>query len=587
MKKTWNLGLLYKSHDDPQIEKDLKAVESIFSKFEKTYRGKTDYLKNEAKLLAALTDFEKLFATLPLTRPLFYFQFTQDLDASDSVARTKIPQIMHRMTVNEHKLTFFELSLAKIPAPLQKKFLASKKLLPYRYFLSTTFNRAKHNLTESEEKIMGLMSIPAYQQWISLTDKILNKQTVEFRGEKLPISAATQMIHELPLKERRGLHEKSMTVLASISDIAESEINAVVTDKKICDSIRKYKEPYDSTILGYQNDRKSVLALVNTVTDNFKISHRFYNLKAKLLNLPQLEYSDRAVGIGTAEKKVSFDESVEILRKVFGSADKRYLDILNSYLENGQIDVYPKVGKTGGAYCSPNRNDKTFVLLNHTESFDQVMTFAHEMGHAIHTDLSKSQPALYQDYSTSTAEVASTFFESLVFDAVLETLSPEEKVIAIHKRLNDDMQTIFRQISFFNFETELHNTIRKNGGMSKEDICSLMNKHMSAYLGPITKMNDIDGNFYVMIGHIRRYFYVYSYAFGQLISRALYSEYKKDKKFIEKVNKFLMAGGSMSPESIFKSIGIDVTKPDFWLKGLKSIEKDIEALENLTKVKSK
>ncbi|MDB5238666.1 MAG: hypothetical protein JWO00_1, partial [Candidatus Parcubacteria bacterium] len=124
---------------------------------------------------------------------------------------------------------------------------------------------------------------------------------------------------------------------------------------------------------------------------------------------------------------------------------------------------------------------------------------------------------------------------------------------------------------------------REKGALSKEELCALMNKHMGAYLGDAVKLKPIDGNIFVSWHHIRSFFYVYSYAFGQLISKALYAEYKKDKAFIKKINQFLSTGGSDTPENIFKSIGIDVTKPDFWEKGLRSIEKDVERLEKLTK----
>lgn len=579
----WDLGLLYKGHDDPAIERDMKAIEKAYAVFDTKYRGKTDYLKNEAKLLAALTDFEALFAKLPLTKPLSYFGYSQDLDSKDAIARSKLTQLTERFTKNEHRIVFFELSLGKIAKPLQKKFLASKKLAHFRYYLKTIFERARYTLSESEEKIMGLKSIPSYDQWINMTEKLLGNQSVEFEGKQIPLPEALGKIGDLPLKPRRELYAKTTKALESLSDVAESEINAVVTNKKINDELRGYVEPYDATISGYQNDRKSVLALVNAVTNGFKISNRFYTLKAKLLRLPKLEYSDRNVGIGKNTKKVSFEESVKTLREVFGSVDSRFLSILDSYLKQGQIDVYPKQGKTGGAYCSGNLNAPTFVLLNYTGTMDEVSTFAHEMGHGIHTECSKSQTPLYQQYSTSTAETASTLFESFLFETLFEKMSKEEKIVALHNKINDDCQTIFRQIACFNFELELHKTIRAKGGISKEEIRALMNKHMSAYIGPIMDMKEIDGNYFVQWGHIRRFFYVYSYAYGQLISKALYAKYKEDKSFIKKINQFLSAGGSDSPENIFKSIGIDVTRPDFWEKGLKSIEKDIDTLEKLTK----
>jgi oligoendopeptidase F len=168
-----------------------------------------------------------------------------------------------------------------------------------------------------------------------------------------------------------------------------------------------------------------------------------------------------------------------------------------------------------------------------------------------------------------------------VFEEIFETLSAKEKIIALHDRIQDDVQTIFRQIACFNFETELHKTIRLKGSLSKEEIGALLNKHMSAYLGPKFKLTELDGYFFVNWSHIRRFFYVYSYGYGQLISKALYKKYKEDKKYIHQIKKFLSAGGSKSPEDIFKDIGINTTKPDFFESGLKSIEQDIERLEKM------
>ena len=124
MRTTWNLGLLYNGHEDPQIEKDMKAIERAYGAFEKKYRGKADYLKNESKLFAALADYESLLERLPLTKPIAYFQYSQDLNSNDSAARAKATQFLQRFAKNEHKVVFFELSLAKIPTNFQKKFLS-------------------------------------------------------------------------------------------------------------------------------------------------------------------------------------------------------------------------------------------------------------------------------------------------------------------------------------------------------------------------------------------------------------------------------------------------------------------------------
>jgi len=583
MKTSWNLGLLYKNSTDPQIEKDVRATEKAFSAFEKTYKGKTDYLKNEGKLLKVLQDFESMMTKLPLYKPVKYFGLMQQIDSKNEIARAKVTQLTERFTKNDQKIVFFELELGKISKDLQKKFLASKRLAHFRHFLDIVFKKSSHNLSEAEEKILALKSIPAYAQWIDSTEKILNKVTVDFMGKIMPVSEAQYKIMDLPLPERYDLHDKTMAALGTVADVAESEINAVVTNKKIDDELRGFKEAYDATILGYQNDRKSVMALVSAVTSNYGISHRFYNLKAKSLGLKKLRYADRAVGISKIAPKATFEEGVTMLRETFGKLDTRYLEILESFLKNGQLDVYPKVGKTGGAFCAPNQNAATFVLLNHTDTLEQVSTFAHEMGHAIHSEFTRSQSVLYQNHSMATAEVASTLFELFLFDVMFEKLSDDGKIAALHAKINDDIQTIFRQIACFSFETEMHATIRTKGAMSSAEICDMLTKHMGAYLGPVFDIRREDGFQFVSWPHLRAFFYVYSYAYGQLISRALHARYKEDKSFLEKINQFLSAGSSETPENIFKAIGIDVTKPDFWKKGLQSIESDIEKLEKLTK----
>jgi oligoendopeptidase F len=247
----------------------------------------------------------------------------------------------------------------------------------------------------------------------------------------------------------------------------------------------------------------------------------------------------------------------------------------------------PKKGKTGGAFCAGNKPLPTFILLNHTPDMRSVSTLAHEMGHGIHTELSSTQSVLYKGYSLAVAETASTFFEEVVFDDIFETLSGKEKIVALHDKINDSVSTIFRQIACFNFELALHNAIREKGFVSKEDISELLNEHMKSYLGPVMKMDERDGYFFVQWSHIRNHFYVYTYAFGEIVSKALYARYKKDPSFVKSIKRFLSAGSSKSPYQIFKDIGIDISNPKFFLDGLKEIESDIDRLEKLILEKNK
>jgi len=581
VKTTWNFKLFYKSDTDPQIEKDIKVLEKAINKFESKYKNKKDYLSNSKKLLKACENYESLIYMKEFAKPQLFFFLRRDFNSNNKIAQAKINEYSGRFSKLSNKIIFFKLMLGKISKKQQNLFLKDKVLQKFRYFLEVVFDRSQYRLSEEEEKIVNLLSQPAEDMWRNGFSKVLNNQEVKFKGKILPINQAFGIISDLKTKDRRDLWKVINDKLIEISDFSEAELNAIVSKKKITDELRGYKKPYSSIIKQYENEDETIENLIDAVTKNFKISHRFYKIKAKLLKEKKLQYVDRSAKVGDFKTKFDFDETVKIIGSAFEKFDPKYKKIFDSYLKNGQIDVYPNKGKKGGACCWSHYGMPTFVLLNHTDDFNSVITLGHEMGHAFHTELSSTQDRIYTDYTIAVAEVASTFFENLVFEEIFSKLTEKEKITALHNRINNSVSTVFRQVACFNFEKELHAQIRSEGYVDKEQISKIMNNHMKKYLGPIFDMKDKDGYSFVAWRHIRRFFYVYSYAFGELISSALYSEYKKDKSFISKVEQFLNAGSSKSPEDIFASIGIDIRNSDFFKKGLKEIERDIIKLEKL------
>lgn len=585
IKTEWDLTLLYKNENDPQFDTDVKAADVAYDAFAKKYREQTSYLENETSLKDALEEYEKLYA-LKDTKAYLYLMYRISLDTQNTEIGAKLNILTETLNKHANKIVFFDVALSKIPEIKQKNFLESELLKPYRYFLERKFEKGKYTLTEAEEKILNLTGLPSYMLWVKGNETILGKQTVIWKKKKMPLSEALNKIVTLQTKERRTLATIVHQKLKEVSDFAENEMNAIVIDKKISDELRGYKTPYDETIRAYHNEPETVKNLIETVTRHFSIAHRFYKLKATLLGEKTLLYCDRGAEIGKTNKKISFEEAVTIVERGFAKVHPDYANIFSSMLSNGQIDVYPHQGKESGAFCSGHKGLPTFVLLNQVNNFDSLTTMAHEMGHAIHSELSnKKQRPLYSNYSTAVAETASTLFENFVFDEIFETLSKKEQIIALHDRITDSIQTIFRQIACFNFELELHTTIREKGNISKDDLLTLMNKHMKAYLGPVFKLIPDDGYMFVAWSHLRRFFYVYSYAFGKIISTALYEMYKENPAHESKIRAFLSAGGSASPEDIFASIGIDIRKPEFFERGLKKIEVDIEKLERLALTK--
>lgn len=582
-KLTWNLGLLYKNPKDPQIEKDMQEIERVNELFAKKYLKK-DFTKSSQVLLQALLDYEKL-TEINSGSAWRYFALLQDINSEDTFANAMVTKIEQRMTLARNKTTFFLLRVGQISKNLQKKFLTDPKLKPFHYALKQIFSQSEYYLSESSEQMLNLLSQTSYDMWVDGQRKVLSQKTVFHNKQHIPLSQARSIMSELPKKQRIILDQKIITVLKEQAPFAEAEINAVVNYKKITDELRGYHDATEATRRAHQLDKKTLDALVDTVTKHFDIGHKFYRIHAKLLGEKQIGMYDRSVGIGTIKQNFDFQKSVDIVRSGLKKVDSVYVDIFDTFLKNGQIDVYPKIGKQSGAYCwgGGSNTEPTYVLLNHTNNIRSVETLAHEMGHAFHSELSKSLPPRYRRYTIATAEVASTFFEQLVSDELLNHLSEKESVYLLHNKIMGDIATIFRQIACYNFEKELHEGIRTHGQLSAREIAMLLQKHLKSYVGPAVQVTQDDGYFFVDWSHIRNFFYVSSYAYGQLISKAMYQIWKQDNSFADKLKQFLSAGGSDTPENIFKSIGIDTSKSSFWESGLAAIEQEVIELEKQCK----
>jgi oligoendopeptidase F len=282
----------------------------------------------------------------------------------------------------------------------------------------------------------------------------------------------------------------------------------------------------------------------------------------------------------TTQKKISLEEVVSKTIESFNKIKPEFANYVKSFAENGQIDFLPRKGKRAGAYCSPGHNVPTYVLMNAIGSIDDICTLSHEMGHSIHSELAKGQPVLYEDYTISVAEVASTFFEQLVIDDLIENAeNDQERLRLLDEKMKGDIGSVFRQISFFNFELALHDKIRKDGGASKEEMAEMFYKESKNFVGPVFASTVDDGYTFIGIPHLRYFFYVYTYALGQIVSRALCAKYNEDHNFIEKVEEFLRSGQSMSPRDIFLKTGIDIADPKFIQAGIDAISDDVKKYE--------
>lgn len=578
----WDLkGLYYKSGKDPQIEADLKAAEAAYRAFAKKWTGHS--FADAQDLGTALAEYEALAGMPQATRPGRYFSFRKCLNVNDAEADRALALLSKRLRQASDRILFFTLTLGQLPEAAKKRHLADPQLAHFRYFLERVFEGARHDLSEAEEKIIRLKARPSSGMWHEAVEKILSNRTVRFKGKDIPLPEALEMIDLLPVNDRPGLWDRIIAELKQIGEMAEPELNAIITDARGEDELRGYRKPYSATALAYEHDERSIENLVRTVSaEGFKLSRRFYKLKAEYHGVPKLHYTEKYRSIGS-EPVIEFATAMEVCRDVFYGLKDEYGRIFDRMLKHGQIDVFPRRGKQGGAFMSAETNLPTQVFLNHVANFKSLETLAHEMGHAIHAERSAQNTPLYDGHSIVTAETASTLFENLVFEAIYEQATDAGKAVLLHDRITRDIATIERQVAFFNAELEMHTTIHKRGMMQSAELADCLSRHLRSYLGPAVAVTPDDGYSYVYIGHLRYGFYVYSYAFGLLMSTIMNQNYRSDKAYIEQIDAFLSAGSSDTVAGIFKSIGIDTTKEDTFLKALQNQARDIAAFERLVR----
>ncbi|MCD4756376.1 M3 family oligoendopeptidase [bacterium] len=575
----WNLKLLYKGLDDPQIEKDIELSTQAVNTFISNWKGNKEYLKNISTLKKALDENDQLFTKYGiLTKPGYYLHLKKETDLNNTKLKARIKKVTQKRIKLRNDLQFFFIDLSKIPKAQQKVFVNAIELKEYKHYLETLFAKAKYILTDKEQKVFNLTASTSFGNWTRMIKELLSKQSVtivdeEQKRKKVSYNEIPQYLHSTDKDVRDNASKEFNKINKKYIEIAEYEMNSILERKQIQDEYRGKKRVDLSRHLGDDMDSEVVDALIEVVTNNFDISKAYYKKKAKLLGQKILGYHERNVPIGEIDTKYDFDTSISLVKKVFGNLDPEFKEIVEKFEKNGQYDVFPKTNKSGGAYCiSTNKHLPTYILLNHNGKLNNVLTIAHESGHGIHSELVKEQNSFNDGYSTALAEVASTFFEDFVLEEVLKGVKDEElKEVILMERMDSDVSTIFRQVAFYNFEKDLHTTFRKKGYLSHSEISDIFVKHMTSYLGDSVDVDDSMRYGWLYISHFRRFFYVYTYASGLLISKYLQSKVREDTHFIEKFKDLLKAGSSKSPKDIFMDMGIDISEKEFWEKGIKNI----------------
>lgn len=558
----WNLNDLYKSINDPKIKKDKKEIES------KTKKLKLIFKKNN--LDKSLGLYEEISHTLSVLGNYAYLKHSTD--TKDEGVSKFYQSTNEYISDISSKLLWFNVYLAK----------SEEKSKIYEYFLKTTRALKPYVLDEDKEILLNKKSQTGSDSFIRFYDEIDSNKS--FDGKTY--SELSTIFASHPNRNKRKEAGKAIQKnLKDNSHLYKFILNTLLLDKKISDEIRGFKYPQQATFLEYDVTPKIIQVMSNAISKNEKISERYYLAKSKLLKTKLFEWDRYSDIYSNIKSTVSWTEAKDIVLNSFNNFSEKFAVEAKKFFDSNWIDAKIKVGKKSGAYCSyVSNNIHPFIFMNFTGEQRDVETLAHELGHGLHGVFSKQNNYLDFRPSTATAEIASTVAELLVFeDLYKKAKTKKEKINLLGGKLQGSFATIFRQNAFYLFESELHKLRREKGELSLDEISNLYQKHLQPMFGKGLTLSDDHKYMWMVISHFYHYnFYVFTYSFGELLATSLYAIYRKDgKKFVDKYIKGLSLGGSKSPASITKSMGVDITKEDFWQSGLDLLDNQVKEFEKL------
>lgn len=463
---------------------------------------------------------------------------------------------------------------------VEKLIEEAPALLPYRFYLEDCLQKSCHMLSAAEERILSEMKNTGSKAWGKLFDRQTSELLVEINGERIPLSEARAKAYDPEEEVRKASYFGELSALQTISSAAASALNAIKGEAIYESKLRGYESVLAETLMDSRMSQKALDALWQAVREALPKFREYFKEKAKVLGKEKPAFYDLFAPIGESHKSYSYEEAQEVILEAFGAFSQKLRAFAEKAFREHWIDVLPREGKVGGAFCANlHEVGESRILTNFTGSFSDVVTLAHELGHAYHGEVLCAQPTLLSDYPMPIAETASTFCETLVKAYLIARSEGEERRFMLENDLQDASQVVVDIYSRFLFESRMIEE-RKKGSLSANRLSALMAEAQKeaygeglneAFLHPLmwavkSHYYDADCNFYN-----------FPYAFGLLFAKGLYAKAQEEGEgFLAQYDALLFATGNHSLKSVGKMAGIDIESYDFWWGALKQIEGEIE-----------
>ncbi|WP_424965704.1 M3 family oligoendopeptidase [Dinoroseobacter sp. S375] len=578
----WDLSDLYPGEDAAELKRDMDWLEAACRDFAADYEGKLADL-DASGLLTCVQRYERIdtiAGRIMSFAGLRYYQNTTDAERAKFMADAQ-----DKITTFTTPLVFYTLEINRIPdAQLDGLFDKNPDLARYKPIFDRLRAMKPYQLSDELEKYLHDTSTVGAAAWNRLFDETIAGMMFEVDGEAYNIEGTLNFLSEPDRDKREAAARELASQFAGQIKLFARVHNTLAKEKEINDRWRGLPSPQAGRHLSNHVEPEVVEALRNAVVAAYpKLSHRYYALKAKWMGLETMQVWDRNAPLPQEDTRlVDWDEAKSTVLEAYGAFDPEMARIAEPFFTKGWIDAGVKPGKAPGAFAHPTVAEvHPYVMLNYLGKPRDVMTLAHELGHGVHQVLAAGQGELLSSTPLTLAETASVFGEMLTFRKLLDA-APDKatRKTLLAGKVEDMINTVVRQIAFYDFECKLHDA-RKNGELTPEEIGELWMSVQGESLGPVFEFMDGYETFWAYIPHfVHSPFYVYAYAFGDGLVNALYAVYEEgDPEFQSKYFEMLKAGGSKHHKELLAPFGLDASDPAFWDKGLSMISGMIDELE--------
>ena len=578
----WNLDDLYSSENDKNLTIDLKWLDKECTKFENDFKNKLSKLsaQNFLKCILRYEKIQNISGRIMSFAGLKYYQSTTDPKRAKFLA-----DMQDKITVSSSKLVFFSLEINNIDNKKINLLLKGDvQLSRFKPIFDSLRKMKNHQLSTELEAFLHDQSVVGTSAWNRLFDETIAGLKFTINNEELNIESTLNLLSDNDRKTRELGAKEVARVLGKNINIFSRITNTLAKEKEIEDRWRKMPSPQFGRHLSNDVEPDVVEALRNAVVNAYpETSHRYYKLKAKWMGLKKMEIWDRNAPLPNQDNQiVNWADAQKTVLDAYRDFSPKMAAIAEPFFHKGWIDAEVKAGKAPGAFAHPTvTNVHPYIMLNYLGKPRDVMTLAHELGHGVHQVLAAKQGELLSSTPLTLAETASVFGEMLTFNKILGNAdSNAERKVLLAGKVEDMINTVIRQIAFYDFECKLHEA-RSLGELTPSQINEIWMSVQVESLGPCFNFMEGYETFWAYVPHfIHSPFYVYAYAFGDGLVNALYSVYEEglpnfDLKYFE----MLKAGGSKHHSELLKPFGLDASDPKFWNKGLSVISKMIDELE--------